>query len=175
MVYFGLSQDETLKNYRLLGHGKGFILRTLIHLPSQKSVFHFIFSKDPPDSQQLLGGQGLELLQSIQCERGENLVYSFHFLCIISSSEASDAWGEKLICIMSFFSPPTSSEVWRPQWFMLSDSIFWGKCLQKLQSRLLCPRGNNVVTPAASRAAGSFWDSSFPPRESLTAFDSHRF
>ncbi len=52
MVYLGLSQDETLKNYRLLGQGKDFILLALSHSPSRISVFHFIwsgsFSKPPP-------------------------------------------------------------------------------------------------------------------------------
>lgn len=41
MVYLGLSQDETLKNYRLLGRGKDFILLALSHLLSWISGFHF--------------------------------------------------------------------------------------------------------------------------------------
>lgn len=52
MVYLGLSQDETLKNYRLLGHGKG-LYPPRVESFAQSDIFlpfhlKWLFLKDPP-------------------------------------------------------------------------------------------------------------------------------
>lgn len=104
MVYLGLSQDETLKNYRLLGHGKGFILLALSHLPSRISVFYFICSGLRHQTALRRSEIGAGGKYSIS-KRRKSCQFHRSFLFLISSSEGCDAGPEQrriLICIMSF-------------------------------------------------------------------------
>lgn len=111
MVYLGLSQDETLKNYRLLGHRKG-LYPPRVESFAQSDIFlpfhlKWLFLKDPPPraTTSLLECQRAERVESIQSADGENLVNFLTFSLQFHHVRARNAGPQRrrtLICISSF-------------------------------------------------------------------------